>query len=230
MKLFYPRRAFIMKKTKLITAGVAALVALNGYQYHTYSKDRDTYKQEIKEQLEVNSMLENKLIDINLKVEDLQGELNTSITDVKKLTEEVTSKDKKIKKQESQIDKLEQQLEKAEKQVLPSVSSKTLNMTVTAYQPLCTEGCTGITKTGYDVSSTVYYQGYNIIATDPSVIPLYSIVEISLNSGRKIKAISLDTGGAIKNHIVDFLVSSESEAIQFGRQKAKVTIIREGKG
>ncbi|MEM5009397.1 3D domain-containing protein [Niallia taxi] len=219
-----------MKKTKLITAGVAALVALNGYQYHTYSKDRDTYKQEIKQQLEVSKSIENKLNESNLKVEDLQGELNTSFTDVKKLSEEVADKDEKIKEQDSQIDKLEKQLENNKKQVLPSVSSKSLDMTVTAYQPLCTEGCTGITKTGYDVSSTVYYQGYNIIATDPSVIPLYSIVEITLNNGRKIKAISLDTGGAIKNNIVDFLVASESEAIKFGRQKAKVTIIREGKG
>lgn len=224
MKLFYPRRAFIMKKTKLITAGVAALVALNGYQYHTYSKDRDTYKQEIKVQLEVNNKLENKLIDVNFKVEDLQGELNTSITDVKKLTEEVTSKDKKIKKQESQIDKLEQQLEKAEKQVLPSVGSNSVKGTdylITAY----TNGAESTGKNpgdpayGITTSGKVTQEGRTISCPPSLALGTKVIIE---DVGVRVCE---DRGGAIQGKRIDLYIANLNQAVEFGNQWLKVEIL-----
>lgn len=226
MELFYPRRAFIMKKTKLITAGViATLVATNGYQYHTYSKDRDAHKQEIKEQLEVSKTLENKLNDSSLKVNDLQGELDTSITDVKKLSEEIADKNKQIKKQESQIDKLEQKLEKAEKRnESPSVSSNSVkgsDYLITAY----TNGAESTGKNPGDPAYGITTSGKTTqegrtISCPPS---------LALGTKVKIEDVGVrvceDRGGAIQGKRIDLYIANLSEAIEFGKQWLKVEIL-----
>lgn len=89
------------------------------------------------------------------------------------------------------------------------------------------KGCSGITKSGYDVRNTVTYNGYHIIATDLSVIPLFSLVEV-VTPLESFKAIVLDTGSAIKNKKVDILVSSYDEAIQKGRHDVKIRVIKYG--
>lgn len=107
-------------------------------------------------------------------------------------------------------------------------SGRKLNVEMTAYVAMCKEGCTGITATGIDIRGITTYQGHRIVATDPKVIPLHSIMKVDVN-GESFTAISLDTGGAINGHIVDYLVGSTKEARKFGRQNATVTILREGK-
>ena len=97
----------------------------------------------------------------------------------------------------------------------------------TAYIALCNTGCTGITKTGIDVRNTITHKGKRIIAVDPSVVPLGSTVEIRLDDGKTIDAIAEDTGGDIKGHRIDLLVSTESIARKFGRQDVKLRIIEE---
>ena len=95
---------------------------------------------------------------------------------------------------------------------------------MTAYTAFCNTGCIGITRTGYDVSNTIYYDGLRVIAVDPEVIPLYSVVEI--HTGTEVfKAIALDTGGLIKGNIIDLLVETKSEAYQWGRREVKVRVI-----
>src|SRR5690625_436797 len=55
-----------------------------------------------------------------------------------------------------------------------------IEATATFYTAQCA-GCSGITKTGYDVRQTVYSEsGRRIIAVDPSFIPLGSIVRVKL--------------------------------------------------
>jgi 3D (Asp-Asp-Asp) domain-containing protein len=121
----------------------------------------------------------------------------------------------------------------------PSVSSipsrgesaknkRSVNVVATAYTAFCNTGCSGVTRTGLNVSGTTHYQGSKIIAVDPSVIPLHSKVKVETKGGT-FYATAQDTGGDIKNARIDVLVSSESEAIKFGRQSVKVTILREGK-
>jgi len=97
---------------------------------------------------------------------------------------------------------------------------------MTAYTAFCQEGCTGVTATGVDVSNTVWYNGYRIIAVDSSFMPLGTKGQIKFKSGETINVIAMDTGGAIKGNKIDFLVSSHEEAIQFGRQSA--TLIKKG--
>ncbi|MGE7840618.1 3D domain-containing protein [Lysinibacillus sp. NPDC093712] len=93
------------------------------------------------------------------------------------------------------------------------------------YTAFCSEGCTGITATGYDVSNTIYYNGLRIIATDPRIIKLGTIVEVK-TPYETFKAISLDTGGAIKSNKIDVLVSSTEEAYRLGRHNVKIRILK----
>ncbi|PGD08292.1 hypothetical protein COM34_14420 [Bacillus wiedmannii] len=81
-----------------------------------------------------------------------------------------------------------------------------------------------LTKTGYDITDTIYHNGLRVIAVDPSVIPLHSIVDIEGYG----KAIALDTGGAIKGNRIDYLVANDSEANNFGRRNVNIKIIEKG--
>lgn len=107
----------------------------------------------------------------------------------------------------------------------PEPSDTGMTMEATAYVAFCDTGCTGFTATGYDVRNTIYYQGLRIIAVDPNVIPLKTLVNVELKNGSKFKAIALDTGGHIKGNRADLLVANIDEAWTFGRQDIKVTII-----
>lgn len=101
---------------------------------------------------------------------------------------------------------------------------KTIQVKLSAYIAHCQEGCTGTTRTGVDVTQSIYYKGYRVIATDPSIIPLNSIVEVSIG-GKTFKAIAIDTGGAIVGNKVDLLVATERDAINFGKQNGTISII-----
>lgn len=95
-------------------------------------------------------------------------------------------------------------------------ASRTLTMVATAYTADCT-GCSGITATGIDVRNSTP----NIIAVDPSVIPLGSKVWVEGYG----TAIAGDTGGAIKGNKIDLLVADYNTAINYGRQTVTVKIL-----
>src|SRR5690625_5684677 len=57
--------------------------------------------------------------------------------------------------------------------------------TATHYTAYC-EGCSGITYNGTDVRNTIYKGGYNVIAVDPNVIELGTVVTIEYNNGETI--------------------------------------------
>lgn len=78
----------------------------------------------------------------------------------------------------------------------------------------------GITRTGVWV-----HRG--IIAVDPKVIPLGSIVEIKAGDYSGIYT-AMDTGTLIKGKIIDVYVPDFEEAIRFGRKKIKLRILRKG--
>ncbi|WP_232673909.1 3D domain-containing protein [Bacillus velezensis] len=94
-----------------------------------------------------------------------------------------------------------------------------------AYTADCSEGCSGVTATGLDVTGTIYHAGKRIIAVDPSVIALGSTVEIKQADGTTFEAVAQDTGGAIKGAKIDVLVARETDAVQFGRQSVQVRVI-----
>lgn len=113
---------------------------------------------------------------------------------------------------------------KEEPKPTPQPNYKTMTVEATAYVSFCDTGCIGITKTGTDVRNTIYHpSGLPIIAVDPNVIPLGSIVEIN---GQKY--IADDTGGAIKGNRIDILVSTTdtSKAYEFGRQMMDIKVYK----
>lgn len=83
----------------------------------------------------------------------------------------------------------------------------------------------GITANGTDVRNgeTLTPEGYRIIAADPAVLPLNTIVQITTGNGESFTAKVCDTGGAIKGQRIDILVGSLSEAMQLGRTQAVIT-------
>lgn len=92
---------------------------------------------------------------------------------------------------------------------------KTITMQSTAYS-YAESANTFWTATGIDLR-----QNPQVVAVDPSVIPLGSMVEVS---GYGI-AIAGDTGGAIKGNIIDCHFSTVEECIQWGRRSVTVTVL-----
>lgn len=85
----------------------------------------------------------------------------------------------------------------------------------------------GITANGTDVRNgqTMTSEGYRIIAADPSVLPLNTVVRVTTGNGESFLAQVCDTGGAIIGSRIDILVGSISEATALGRTVADISII-----
>jgi len=103
-----------------------------------------------------------------------------------------------------------------------------LTMVATHYGADC-DGCSGITTSGHDARSTIYYNGMRVLAA-PKSIPLYTIMRVTYPNGDSFKGIVLDRGGDIVNGRLDILVASENEAYRLGKQTVTVTILKNGKG
>ncbi|MGX4687067.1 3D domain-containing protein [Vagococcus sp. JNUCC 83] len=95
-----------------------------------------------------------------------------------------------------------------------SGNGRTLTMQSTAYS-YSEAGLTPYTATGIDLR-----KNSRVIAVDPNVIPLNSLVEVS---GYGF-AIAGDTGGAIKGNIIDVHFNTVAECLQWGRRTVTVTI------
>ncbi len=61
-----------------------------------------------------------------------------------------------------------------------------------------------------------------VVAVDPEVIPLYSVIEIEGLGG----FIAADTGGLITGRHIDVLMDSKEEAQEFGVKNLKVRVIK----
>lgn len=98
----------------------------------------------------------------------------------------------------------------------PSSNGRVLYVEATAYS-YTQAGLSYYTATGIDLR-----QNSQVIAVDPSVIPLGSLVEVQ---GYGI-AIAGDTGGAIKGNKIDLHMTSEKACYDWGRRyNIKVTIL-----
>ncbi|MCD7036138.1 peptidoglycan-binding protein [Metabacillus sp. GX 13764] len=102
----------------------------------------------------------------------------------------------------------------AEKQAKKQV--KTMTVTSTAYTANC-QGCSGVTKIGMDLKK---YSSGKVIAVDPDVIPLGSVVEVEGYG----KAIAGDIGGAINGKEIDVFTAENHDAMKWGRKPVKITV------
>lgn len=99
----------------------------------------------------------------------------------------------------------------------PKNDGKTFTVEATAYSADCS-GCSGVTATGINIKQS---PAPKVISVDPNVIPLGSKVWVEGYG----EAIAGDTGGAIKGNRIDVLVSSDSEARNWGRKTVQVKIL-----
>ncbi|MEI3614891.1 ubiquitin-like domain-containing protein [Pseudogracilibacillus sp. SO30301A] len=99
----------------------------------------------------------------------------------------------------------------------PKNDGKVFTVEATAYSADCS-GCSGVTATGINIKQSPTPK---VISVDPNVIPLGSKVWVEGYG----EAIAGDTGGAIKGNRIDVLVSSDSEAKNWGRKTVQVKIL-----
>lgn len=66
-----------------------------------------------------------------------------------------------------------------------------------------------------------------IIAADPKILPLGSVVRIHAGSYSGIYTV-MDTGGAIRGQRIDIYLPTRTEAMKFGSRKVKIQILRFG--
>ncbi|HEY0868545.1 MAG TPA: 3D domain-containing protein, partial [Fimbriimonas sp.] len=95
---------------------------------------------------------------------------------------------------------------------------RVMTMTSTGYDPspaTIGPGATGRTATGRIAR-------YGVVAVDPRVIPLNSLVFVE---GYGF-AIAADTGGAIKGNKIDLCFNSRSQALRHGRRKVRVHVLK----
>ncbi|WP_449354963.1 LysM peptidoglycan-binding domain-containing protein [Virgibacillus natechei] len=94
---------------------------------------------------------------------------------------------------------------------------ETISVSATAYTANC-DGCSGVTSTGIDLNAN---PDKNVIAVDPSVIPLGTEVYVE-GYGH---AVAGDVGGAINGNKIDVHVATDAEASDWGVQTVDVTIV-----
>lgn len=208
-----------MNYKQLVFTGITATLILSNLIIgNQYIQDSKSYESKIKNQFKVIKQI-NK---INLK--DKQ-EIKQKVIQIDNQNSQINQLNSQLNQVKNENDNLKKQLVKR-KEV--TNKQRTLTIEASAYTSNC-KGCNGKTATGFNVNNTTEYNGYKIIATDPSVIPLYSVVKIETKDNT-FKAIAIDTGGAIKGNKIDLLVNTYEEALIFGRQNVTVTILREGRG
>lgn len=79
----------------------------------------------------------------------------------------------------------------------------------------------------YGITSSGVLAATGIIAADPKVLPIGSIIEIDAGNYSGIYTV-MDTGSAVKGERIDIFIPSYEEALLFGTRKVAVKILRRG--
>uniref|UniRef100_A0AB39C7N4 3D domain-containing protein n=1 Tax=Bacillus phage KoopaTroopa TaxID=3234046 RepID=A0AB39C7N4_9CAUD len=182
----------------------------------------DELDNKIKESEKVNAEKDNTINEQSKKLEEQHSQIETYQSKVEQLEKELNFKKQKkgsdVKK-ETNIEQPKQEVKEEKK------SGRTITVEATAYTNHPSENGTYggkvVTRTGLDISSSITYNGMGIIATDPDVIPLNSIVQIE-GLGTYI---ALDTGSAIQGNRIDILMADSTQTDNWGRRNVSVTII-----
>lgn len=196
---------------------LVSTLLIGAMSWHIVADYKDDKRQEalIEKSIRQNYELYESMTDMQQKIGSLESDLAES--------------EKEMQLMKKTINELEVRAEVVRKKKVAEAKAKAVEgktYHVTHYVATC-KGCSGITKTGINVMNTIYHKGYRIIAVDPNLIPLGSIVEMS-DGKTTFKAIAVDVGGGIKSNEIDLLVGSVSEAMKLGKKDYKVKIIRKG--
>lgn len=172
-----------------------------------------------------------EIYEIKQQVEYMKGIERRKVELAKIAEEKRLAEIERIRLAELEAKRIAKQKEKEEakkKQTVSRGEQSSGNWIVfeaTHYSAFCNTGCTGVTALGWNVKNTIHYNGYRVIAVDPSKIKLGSLVEVQTSYGT-FKALAGDTGGAIKGFKIDILVKSDNVAYQLGREKVQVRVLK----
>lgn len=202
-----------------------------------YKSPQESYS-EIKEEGERLQYLKEERVRIELekarqaeeaRLAKIEAERKAKEEAERKAREEVERQRQAELQRQREAQQAQAQAQAQQKQVQQRQAQSTsgIAMNGSYYTPTC-NGCSGVTATGYDVRNSIYVDGMRVIAVDPNVIPLFSIVEVS-TPYETFTAIALDTGGAIKGNKVDILVADVNTAYRLGRHTVYVKVLRNGK-
>lgn len=173
-------------------------------------------KQSNEEKAKENQTLENKVNELN---EALKTKQEKQLAESKKAEVVVAETSANPEKTEE----ITETKEPVKEEVLVPTQDTNFKATFYAVGDNFTPGT--VTANGTDVSNTIYSpEGHRIIAVDPSVIPLNSIVEVTYN-GETFTAKASDTGSAINGNKIDILVSDAGEANANGLVPVHVKVI-----
>lgn len=79
---------------------------------------------------------------------------------------------------------------------------------------------------GFTASGAYVRDG--IVAADPRVLPLGSVIDIRIDDRVLEEYEVMDTGGAVKGYKIDIWMSSCDAAVEFGRRAVKVRVRKRG--
>ncbi|AYP68365.1 cell wall-binding protein precursor [Bacillus phage vB_BcoS-136] len=208
--------------TILLTLSVIIGIGVNLQQKAVSHETISNLESKIETKSTEIARLENVIENQNEKLEEKQMVIEKQKEEIGSLNDRVEVHKEKIE----ELKKNQATIKTTSSKPLPSrgKSYQTMEVVATAYVALCDTGCIGITKGGTNVKNTIYHAtGHRIIAVDPNVIPLGSLVKI----GNEI-FIADDTGGKIKGRKIDILVKTVNEANQWGKKTITVEILRKG--
>ena len=196
-----------------------------------YSEQNKALSEEL-EELESTHLQElEKIETYEEKMENLEEDIQNKESEIDKLNKDLQAKrerenDKSTVLSSNKASNSEQKKGSVSTSASSVSSNRTLgSFKVTSYA--VGDGMTPSTTTanGTEVANTIYSpEGHRIIAVDTSVIPMNTIVRVTMN-GNSFLAKASDTGSAIKGNKIDLLVSSPSEAIKNGVQTATIEIV-----
>lgn len=193
---------------------------------NTLNKAEENRMKQLKEKREdvdvKRSSLKIKESQLNTKLNSLNAQTTQMELNIEQVKQELTDlelkqkRDNEKKSTESNVEKVEQEEPEQEEsnQSKPTGEGRTMLMESTAYS-YSEAGASHLTAMGLDLRSNP-----NVVAVDPNVIPMGSIVEVEGYG----MAIASDTGGAIKGNIVDVHFNSVAECNAWGRRMVNVTV------
>lgn len=172
-----------------------------------------------------------EIYEIKKQVEYMKGIERRKVELAKIAEEKRLAEIERIRLVELEAKRIAKQKEKEEAKKKQTVSrgeqssSNWIVFEATHYSAFCNTGCTGVTALGWNVKNTIHYNGYRVIAVDPSKIKLGSLVEVQTSYGT-FKALAGDVGGDIKGHRIDILVKNDNVAYKLGREKVQVRVLK----
>ncbi|AAY52861.1 hypothetical protein [Listeria phage P100plus] len=241
-----------MKKgSKIAIATVVAvlIVVTVSLGYHTV-KLNETNEAKTEEVVK----LKENISSVSKDLDNLGKEHEKKVSESEALKKDLDNKKKELEDKNKKEEQLKKEKEELQKQVsykkslkkkavaenIPNATSsnksaktaeskgngRSFNVEVTYYA--IGDGFTpGVhTANGTNIKNTITTsEGHRIIAVDPSVIPMNSIVKVTTGNGESFVAKACDTGGAIKGNIIDILVEPSADIYQLGRTTGTVEII-----